>query len=132
MTWARRAALASSGLLAASILLLPWYGLGAYEPNGWDASFWLRAAVVLAALNLVSVRADGRAAGSAPLAALALALVAARVVLPPDFGFDFDGLDVPVERRVGAWVGLAAAAAAVAAGLVGRAPRQAPSRAGGW
>lgn len=123
MTRARGAALASSGLLAASILLLPWYALGAYEPNGWDATFWLRVALVLAVLNLVGVRAAERASGSVPLAAAALALVALRVLLPPDFGFDFDGLEVPVERRVGAWIGLAAAAGALAAAMAGRGPR---------
>lgn len=133
MSWARGAALASSGLLAASILLLPWYRLGAYEPNGWDATFWLRVALVLAVLNLVSVRAVEAHSGSVPLAAAALALVALRVLLPPDFGFDFDGLHVPVERRVGAWVGLAAAAAAVAAGVAGGSrPGPAEPRGGGW
>ena len=132
MTWARGAALASSGLLAASILLLPWYGLGAYEPNGWDATFWLRVALVLAVLNLVGVRARERASGSVPLAAAALVLVALRVLLPPDFGFDFDGLEVPVERRVGAWIGLAAAAGALAAALAGRSPPAPRASAGGW
>lgn len=132
MTWMRGVALASSGLLAASILLLPWYELGAYEPNGWDASFWLRVAVVLAALNLVTVRADGRRAGSVPLAAVALGLVAARVALPPDFGFDFDGLDVPVERRLGVWIGLATAVAALVAAVLGRPRRPPPRPAGGW
>jgi hypothetical protein len=87
---------------------------------------------VLAALNLVAVRGGGT--GSAALAVAALVLVAGRVALPPDFGFDFDGLDVPVERRAGAWIGLAAAALAVAAALVGRPRRRsvAPDRAGGW
>lgn len=119
-------------MLAAAILLLPWYRLGQYEPNGWDASFWLRVTVILALLNLLTVRADARGAGSPALAAAALALVAMRVVLPPDFGFDFDGLEVPVERRFGAWVGLGAAASVLAAALLRRVPRKPPSRAGGW
>jgi hypothetical protein len=132
LTWARGAALASGGLLAASILLLPWYGLGSYEPNGWDATFWLRVALVLAVLNLVGVRARERASGSVPLTAAALALVALRVLLPPDFGFDFDGLEVPVERRVGAWIGLAAGAGALAAALAGRSRPPTRASSGGW
>ena len=132
MTAARVAAGVGSGLLALSIVLLPWYALGDYVPNGWDATAWLRAALVLAALNLVAVRGGG--AGSAALAVAALVLGAGRVALPPDFGFDFDGLDVPVERRAGAWIGLAAAALAVAAALVGRPrrPSAAADKAGGW
>ena len=125
------AAVANAGL-ALSIVLLPWYALGDYVPNGWDATAWLRAALVLAALNLAVVRSGGT--GSAGLAATALVLVAGRVALPPDFGFDFDGLDVPVERRAGAWIGLAAAALALGAALAGR-PRPGPvvaARAGGW
>jgi hypothetical protein len=133
VTAARAAAGVGSGLLALSIVLLPWYALGDYVPNGWDATAWLRAALVLAALNLVAVRGGGT--GSAALAVAALVLVAGRVALPPDFGFDFDGLDVPVERRAGAWIGLTAAVVALAAALAGRPrpPRSAAAdRAGGW
>ena len=132
---ARRAvavAVAANAALALSIVLLPWYALGDYVPNGWDATAWLRVALVLAALNLATVRAGGT--GQVALAAPALVLVAGRVALPPDFGFDFDGLEVPVERRAGAWIGLAAAAVALAAALSGR-PRPAAltvERAGGW
>jgi len=129
----RAAALAAGGVLAASVLLLPWYSLGEYEPSGWDASFWLRLALVVSVLNLIAVRADGPATGSVPLAAVALAAVALRVALPPDFGLDFDGLDVPVERRVGAWIGLAAASGAFVAALFGRTSGPQPvRRAGGW
>ena len=120
MTAARAIALAANAGLALSILLLPWYALGDYVPNGWDASAWLRAALVLAALNLVAVRAGGT--GSAALTAATLVLVAGRVALPPDFGFDFDGLEVPVERRFGAWLGLGAALLAMVVALAGGAP----------
>ena len=34
-----------------------------------------------------------------------------------DFGFDFDGLEVPVAREVGAWIGLTLAAIATAAAI---------------
>lgn len=123
--------MAANAALALSIVLLPWYALGDYVPNGWDATAWLRVALVLAALNLVALRGGG--AGSAALALPALVLVAARVALPPDFGFDFDGLDVPVERRAGAWVGLAAAVAAAAVALRGRVgPQRAPDHPGSW
>ena len=105
----------ANAVLALSIVLLPWYALGNYVPNGWDATFWARVALVLAVVNLVAAR-RGRG-GSRALAGLVLLIVAARVALPPDFGFDFDGLDVPVARRAGAWIGLAAAAAAFAAAV---------------
>jgi hypothetical protein len=114
---ARATGLVASAALALSIVLLPWYALDDYVPNGWDATFWARAALVLAVANLVLLRLRPGSAGSVALTAAALALVAARVALPPDFGFDFDGLDVPVERRIGAWTGLLAAAAALAAAL---------------
>lgn len=130
MSAARAVAIAANAALALSIVILPWYALGDYVPNGWDATAWLRAALVVAALNLAAVRAGG--AGSAGLAAVALVLVAGRVALPPDFGFDFDGLDVPVERRAGAWIGLAAAVVAVGAALAGRPRSAAADRAGGW
>lgn len=105
-------ALIAAVVLVAAILLLRWYSLGEYHPTGWGASFWLRAAVILTLTALAARRfglIDGRALAGAAL--LALAMVAFRIAFPPDFGFDFDGLEVPVSRSVGAWVGLGAAAA---------------------
>ena len=49
------------------------------------------------------------------VAAVALACVAVRVITPPDFGFGFDGLTVPVERRIGCWVALGASSLALLA-----------------
>ena len=121
---ARGLALAASALLALAILLAPWYGLGAYEPTGWEASWWLRVACLLAVASVALLRL-GR--GALVPAALACALVGARVLLPPDFGLDFDGLEVPVERRWGAWAGLAAAALALLApALPARRARRVP------
>lgn len=112
------AAVAAHGVLALSILLLPWFALDDYVPNGWDATDLAKLALVCAVANVVLIRVRGSA--SRVLALVALALVATRVAHPPDFGFDFDGLEVPVERRFGCWVGLGAAVAAAALALVPR------------
>ena len=104
-------ALVAAAVLVAAIVLLRWYSLDDYDPSGWEASFWLRAALVLTIIAALALRfrvIGPRAFAGAAL--VVLAMVAFRVALPPDFGFDFDGLDVPVERGPGAWVGLGAAA----------------------
>jgi hypothetical protein len=103
---------------ALSVMALPWFALGEYVASGWQATWLARLALLAAVLAAVLLRLGGdrwrRAA--AALAAVALVLVAFRAALPPDFGFDFGGLEVPTERRFGLWVGMAAAAiAAVAA-----------------
>jgi hypothetical protein len=110
----RALAIAAAAVLALSVALLPWYALGAYEPNGWDATWWARAAApaALAAVVLLRLERDRLAALAA---ALALAFVAVRVAAPPDFGFGFDGLGVPVKRLAGCWVALASAVVALLA-----------------
>jgi hypothetical protein len=109
----RRIALASSAVLALSVVLLPWYALDSYEPNGWDATWWARGALAAALVNMVALRA-GRERAAALAALIAAVLVLVRVAAPPDFGFAFDGLDVPVERR-GCWVALTASLLALLA-----------------
>jgi hypothetical protein len=101
----RYAAVAASAVLALSVALLPWYALGPYEPNGWDATWWARAAALAALVNIVLVRLE-RYRLAAVAAALAVAFVALRVAVPPDFGFGFDGLTVPTSRQAGCWVAL--------------------------
>jgi hypothetical protein len=101
----RALAIAASGVAGLSVVLLPWYRLDAYEPNGWDATWWARAALAAALLNIVGLRFH-RTGLAALAAALALALIAIRTASPPDFGFAFDGLKVPVERQAGCWVAL--------------------------
>jgi hypothetical protein len=102
----RNAATAASAVLALSVVLLPWYALDAYEPNGWDATWWARAAAIAAVVAIALLRFGlYRLATAAAL--VALACVAYRVITPPDFGFGFDGLSVPVGRRIGCWVALA-------------------------
>jgi hypothetical protein len=110
----KNAAVAAGGALALSVVLLPWYALDAYEPNGWDSTWWARAAVVAALLNIVAVRLE-RYRPAAVLAAVALACVAFRVAAPPDFGFGFDGLSVPVRREAGCWLALASSLVALLA-----------------
>jgi hypothetical protein len=105
--------LAGSAVLALSTVLLPWYELGAYEPNGWDATWMARVALVAALAGIVIARVAPDSRWALWLALAALTAVAVRVAFPPDFGFGFDGLDVPVERAVGCWVALGAAALAV-------------------
>lgn len=111
----RWTALAANGVLAASVVLLPWYALGEYVPSGWQATWLARLALALALVNAVLLRL-GRTGGELLAPSLvAVAVVAWRVAFPPDFGFDFDGLDVPVERRYGVLVALLAAGTAFAA-----------------
>jgi peptidoglycan/LPS O-acetylase OafA/YrhL len=113
----RAAALAANAVTALAVALLPWFALDDYEPNGWDATWFARgaAAAALASMVLLRVRRDARPAAAA--AAIALVLVAIRVAVPPDFGFGFDGLRVPVERQVGCWVALASSVLALLASL---------------
>jgi hypothetical protein len=110
--------LGGSAVLALSTILLPWYELGAYEPNGWEAT-WLAGLALVAALGgIVLARVAPSSRWALWLALAALAAVAVRVAFPPDFGFGFDGLDVPVERAIGCWVALGAATlAAIGAAL---------------
>ncbi len=110
----RRVAIAASAVTALSVVLLPWYALDSYEPNGWDATWWARGALAAALVNILALhlRRDRLASGAA---FLALALIAIRTASPPTFGFDLDGLDVPVERRAGLWVALTASLLALLA-----------------
>jgi hypothetical protein len=115
-------------VLALSVVLLPWYALDAYEPNGWDATWWARAALAAALVNLVALQL-GRDRLAVAAALVAFACVAVRVVAPPDFGFAFDGLKVPVERQAGCWVALTASFLALLASarLAWRPARPAPA-----
>jgi hypothetical protein len=96
------------------VVLLPWYALDAYEPNGWHATDWARAAAAAAIVTIFLLR-FGLYRAATLAAAVALACVAYRVVALPDFGFGFDGLTVPVERRVGCWVALVSSSLALLA-----------------
>jgi hypothetical protein len=106
---ARTVAVAGAVALAVVVLFLPWYALGDYVPNGWDATWLARLALAAGVAAALVLRLGGPARVAAALWLIALALVAVRVAFPPDFGFGFDGLDVPVERRAGSWAGLATA-----------------------
>jgi hypothetical protein len=112
----RYAALAALAILGLAVVLAPWFELDTYTPNGWDATWWARGALAAAVAAIVALRI-GRDRAAAALAALALACVAVRAIVPPDFGLAFDGLDVPTERSWGLWVALGAAAAGLAAAL---------------
>ena len=101
----RLLAVGANAVTALAVALLPWYALSDYEPNGWDATWWARGALAAALVNIVALRL-GRPRLATIAAGLALALIAIRVASPPDFGFAFDGLKVPVERQVGCWVAL--------------------------
>jgi len=101
----RALAIAASAITGLAVVLLPWYALDAYKPNGWDATWWARAAAACAVLTIVALRFH-RYRAAAVIAAVSAALIAWRVVTPPDFGFAFDGLKVPVQRQAGCWVAL--------------------------
>jgi hypothetical protein len=113
---ARNVALGGCALLALAVVLTPWYALDDYVPNGWDATWWARIALVAALAAAVALRL-GHRREAIGLLAVALACVAFRAIAPPDFGFSFDGLDVPVERRWGLWLALVAAIIALGASL---------------
>jgi hypothetical protein len=98
-------ALPANAVTAIAALFLPWFALDAYEPTGWDATWWARVAVAAAVASMIALRLD-RYRPAAVIAAVSVAAVAWRVIIPPDFGFAFDGLKVPVERQVGCWVAL--------------------------
>jgi hypothetical protein len=107
----RWAAIATGAAVALLVVLAPWYALDDYVPNGWDATWWARLAALLAIANVALLRLRaGPPRLPVTVAGTIVALVAVRVAFPPDFGFDFDGLTVPVERRAGCWAALAAAA----------------------
>jgi hypothetical protein len=101
----RRAVRTASFALALSVVMLSWYALDAYEPSGWDATWWARAALAAAVVNIVALQ-YGRDRLAVAAAAVALACVVVCVAAPPDFGFGFDGLKVPVRRQAGCWVAL--------------------------
>ena len=111
---ARKVALAGCAVLALAVVLTPWYALDDYVPNGWDATWWARVALVAALAAALALRLGNRTVALA-LATLALACVAYRAIVVPDFGFGFSGLHVPVARRWGVWLALAAGLVAVAA-----------------
>ncbi len=121
----RTLCIAANLVLALSVTLLPWYALDAYKPNGWDATWWARAAAVAAVVGVVLLRL-GRDRLAAIVAALALAFVILRVAVPPDFGFGFDGLKVPVRRQAGCWVALGSSLLALLACLRLAAGREGP------
>jgi uncharacterized membrane protein (UPF0136 family) len=110
-------AIVACAVTALAVVLTPWYALDEYVPNGWDATVWAGVAAIAALLAIVALRID-RSREALVLTAIALACIAFRAIVPPDFGFGFDGLEVPTERRWGLWLALGAAIVALAAVLV--------------
>jgi len=112
-------AISGLGLLVASFL--PWYSAGGEDVTAWQAFSvidLLMAAASIAALGLAvvviaSLSVSYPAAGSAistGFGALALILIAYRLINPPG------GEDV--DREIGAWLGLLAAAGIVLGGYL--------------
>jgi peptidoglycan/LPS O-acetylase OafA/YrhL len=106
---------AGFSVTALATVLLPWYRLDDYTPNGWDATWWARLALLAAVAGLVVAGVEASPRAGVAAAAVATVAIAFRLAVPPDFGFAFDGLDVPTERRVGAPLALAGALLALAA-----------------
>ena len=120
-----QAAFAICGL---AVVVLPWYRLDDYTSNGWDATWWARLALLAAVVGLATAQVERAARVRLAAAAVAALAIAFRLVAAPDFGFAFDGLDVPTERHVGAPIALAAALLALGAELHrARRARPAPS-----
>ena len=125
---ARNLARAGFAILGLAVVALPWYSLDDYTPNGWDATWFARIALIAAVVGLATADAAGLGRVRLAAAAVAVAAVAFRLIAPPDFGFGFDGLDVPTERSFGAPVALAGALTALAAeSLRARRARTGPS-----
>ena len=118
-----RAGFAITGL---AVVVLPWYRLDDYTPNGWDATWWARLALLAAVAGLAAAPFEEAARLRIAAAAVAVGAIAFRLAIPPDFGFAFDGLDVPTERRLGAPVALAGALLALVAELLRHRVRPAP------
>ena len=114
----RHLARAGFALTALATVLLPWYRLDDYVPNGWDATAWGKVALLAAIAGLALASVEEAASARIALAALAVAAIAFRLAVPPDFGFAFDGLDVPTELRPGALVALLGALLALVAELL--------------
>lgn len=116
---------AGFAVLALATVLLPWYRLDDYTPNGWDATWWARLALTAAVVGLALGSVKGMSRIRLAAAGIAVLAIAYRLAVPPDFGFAFDGLEVPTERGIGAPIALAGALTALAAELL-RARRARP------
>jgi hypothetical protein len=109
---------AGFAIAALAVVLLPWYRLDDYTPNGWDATWWARLALLAAVVGLATTHVEGMERVRIGAAVAIVLVVGWRLAVPPDFGFAFDGLDVPTERRLGAPVALAGALLALGAELL--------------
>jgi len=110
----RALGIAASAVTALATVLLPWYELDAYKPNGWDATWWAKGAAAAAIATIIALRVN-RYRLATVMAAVSAAAIAYRTAQPPDFGFAFDGLTVPVSRQAGCWVALGSALVALLA-----------------
>jgi hypothetical protein len=124
---------AISGLGMLVVSFLPWYSAGGQDATAWQAFSvvdLVMAAAALAALS-VGIVVLGRVSVSYPVAGsavtfgfggLALLLIAYRLINPPGGG--------DIDREVGAWLGLIAAAGITLGGYLGlQEPRATPSTA---
>jgi hypothetical protein len=122
---------AVSGLGLLVVSFLPWYSAGGHDVTAWQAFSVTDIVMALAALTALSVGivAFGRLSVSYPVAGsavttgfggVALLLIAYRLIDPPGSG--------DVDREIGAWLGLLAAAGITWGGWLGM---QEPSSVGG-
>jgi hypothetical protein len=113
---------AVSGLGLLVVSFLPWYSAGGQDVTAWQAFSVTDIVMALAALTALSVGvvAFGRLSVSYPvagstvttgLAGVALLLIAYRLIDPPGSG--------DVDREIGAWLGLLAAAGVTWGGWLG-------------
>jgi hypothetical protein len=113
---------AVSGLGLLVVSFLPWYSAGGQDVTAWQAFSVTDIVMALAALTALSVGvvAFGRLSVSYPvagstvttgLAGVALLLIAYRLIDPPGSG--------DIDREIGAWLGLLAAAGVTWGGWLG-------------
>jgi len=113
---------ALSGLVLLVVSFLPWYSAGGQDATAWQAFSVTDIVMALAAVSALSVGvvAFGRLSVSYPVAGsaittglggLALLLIAYRLINPPGSG--------DIDREIGAWLGLLAAAGVTWGGWLG-------------
>ena len=81
------------------MFVTPWFALYSYEPNGWDATWWARLALLLAVTNLVLMALDLAPPMRIALAALTLIAISLRLIWPPGFSFLSCAALPPLHKR---------------------------------
>ena len=121
----------ASGILLFIFMFIGWFGpeRGFFSLNAWGSFAFIDILLLLAcivAVALPALRATGAMPGGLPMApgqlaaiagAIAFVLVLFRLLVPPDFG------PVELDREIGIYLGLLAAAGIAVGGYLARSER---------